>query len=825
MAAGLSWSTKICFLYISLSISFFIIISTDAKNTLGPNQLLMNGETLISANQRFQLGFFNPSPTTDPNLYLAIWYNGIQPLTAVWVANRAKPLRGNAVRLHMNSRGDLFIGDDQGNTICLSRSSNAPPAASVSSPSLILLDSGNLVIVSDSNKTTYVWQSFDSPSDTMLPGMKLGWDLKSKTDRVLTSWLTSNDPFSGDFVFRVESHDSPQLILQKNGVTESRWGPWNGQRFSGASNLNDNPVFKIVYHYSPEEVYFTFEMSDLSVLLRLVVSSVGSVQFLKWKSTSRVWVPMVTLNKDTCDRYGPCGPYGICYADGPGCHCLKGFRANSPQDWNRLDCTDGCRRRNALNCSDGGGDGFVKYSGIKLPDNFTVRPGLSPKKCEGSCLKDCSCMAYANIDMYANGSVCLVWLDELVDIRDSYKDGDELYIRMARVELDTLSHSRKKTIIIIISSLLSAVVFGAALWCGTSRYRSYSKKKKEQGKNDEMFDDVQLYDMKTVSAATDNFSAANKIGEGGFGPVYQGELKTGEKIAVKRLSEHSNQGLAEFKNEVHMIVQLQHRNLVKLLGCCIHRDERMLIYEYMPNKSLDQFLFDPAKKRLLQMEMRITILKGIARALEYLHFGSRLRVIHRDLKASNILLDDAMVPRISDFGLARNSENEHAEVTRRVIGTHGYMSPEYVMDGYYSTKSDIFSFGVLALEMISGQKNWGFHHPDHDFNLIGHAWKLWKDGKDLELIEPVLEQAYEETEVSRCIQVGLLCVQQITDERPVMSQVVSMLENDKIKIPEPKEPGFFTPRSRRPPPGIGSAMAWTSYSVNGLTLTDLTART
>ncbi|KAK6124444.1 hypothetical protein DH2020_041821 [Rehmannia glutinosa] len=715
-------------------------------------------------------------------MYLGIWYRGITPLTVVWVANRDKPLRGNGAKLFMNPGGNLLLRDDEGNMIPLTRLNQA-----VDEPLMVLLDSGNLVIKAGENGN--VWESFNFPSDTLLPGMKLGWELKTGLNRVLTSWKTLEDPIYGDFVFGFESPTSPQLLLEKNGLTQSRWGPWNGKRFSGINMKDNNPVFKTVYHFGETEVYFTFEMLDESVLLRLVVNSMGAVQFLKWKSSSNVWVPMVTLNKDVCDRYGSCGPYGICYADEPGCRCLNGFIENSPYDWRRLDCLDGCRRANALNCSDR--DGFVKHGRVKLPDNFTVWKGLSAEKCGDSCLEECSCMAYTNIDIYGNGiSECVVWLDQLIDLRDSGHDGDELYIRMARVDIETISHNKRKKKITVICSLLLAAFFGAVLWCAINKCRSPSKKENNQDevqerqsipvKNEEQY--IHLFDMNTISAATNNFSLANKIGEGGG-------LQNGQEIAVKRLSKSSKQGLQEFKNEMSLIMQLQHRNLVKLFGCCIEGDDRMLIYEYMPNKSLDKFLF--AKKHLLAWEKRFSILKGIAKGLDYLHFGSRLRVIHRDLKASNILLDEEMNPKISDFGLARNCESERDQTTRRVIGTQGYMSPEYVTNGNYSMKSDVFSFGVLALEIISGQRNWGFQHPDHDFNLLGHAWKLWTEGRDLEIIDPVLEESFVETQVSRCIQVGLLCVQHVSEGRPTMSQVVSMLENEGVRLSEPQEPGFL----------------------------------
>lgn len=303
--------------------------------------------------------------------------------------------------------------------------------------------------------------------------------------------------------------------------------------------------------------------------------------------------------------------------------------------------------------------------------------------------------------------------------------------------------------------------------------------------------ELPIFDMSTIAHATDAFSNSNKLGEGGFGPVYKGILIGGQQIAVKRLSKSSGQGLDEFKNEVMLIAKLQHRSLVKLLGCCIHEDERMLIYEYMPNKSLDSFIFDQTGRKLLDWSQRINIIGGIARGLLYLHQDSRLRIIHRDIKASNILLDDELNPKISDFGLARIFGGDQTEAkTRRIVGTYGYMSPEYASNGYFSVKSDAFSFGVLVLEIVSGKKNRGFRHLDPNLNLLGHAWMLWIKGTPLELIDEFLIESCNLSEVLRCIQVALLCVQQRPEDRPNMSAVVLILGSE-IPLPQPKQPGFF----------------------------------
>uniref|UniRef100_A0ACD5V131 Uncharacterized protein n=1 Tax=Avena sativa TaxID=4498 RepID=A0ACD5V131_AVESA len=301
-----------------------------------------------------------------------------------------------------------------------------------------------------------------------------------------------------------------------------------------------------------------------------------------------------------------------------------------------------------------------------------------------------------------------------------------------------------------------------------------------------------MFELSQIADATNNFSEGNKLGEGGFGHVYKGQLPDGLEIAVKRLAEHSGQGLNEFKTEIRLIAKLQHTNLVRLLGCCIQGEEKILIYEFMSNKSLDFFIFDTTRGALLNWNRRRHIVEGVAQGLLYLHQHSRLRVIHRDLKASNILLDENMNPKISDFGLARifGSNETHAN-TSRVVGTHGYMAPEYASEGQFSIKSDVFSFGVLLLEIISGKRNNGFHQTGNFGNLLGHAWLLWKRGKWWELIDPCLDIKHPSIEIMRFIIVGLMCVQDNAIDRPTISDAISLLMNESTGLPDPKKPAYF----------------------------------
>ncbi|XP_015574234.1 cysteine-rich receptor-like protein kinase 29 [Ricinus communis] len=299
------------------------------------------------------------------------------------------------------------------------------------------------------------------------------------------------------------------------------------------------------------------------------------------------------------------------------------------------------------------------------------------------------------------------------------------------------------------------------------------------------------FDFETIRICTDDFSEENKLGEGGFGSVYKGTLPMGQDIAVKRLSNGSKQGDLEFKNEVLLVAKLQHRNLVRLLGFCLQGIERLLIYEFVPNASLDQYIFDPVRCVQLDWEKRYKIIGGIARGLLYLHEDSRLRIIHRDLKASNILLDSDMNPKISDFGMARLfiMDQTHSN-TSRIVGTFGYMAPEYAMHGQFSFKSDIFSFGVLILEIVSGIRNSCYYNEGTMEDLLSYAWKNWGEGTSSNLIDHNLRSG-STAEIMRCIHIGLLCVQENIAERPSVASIVLMLSSHSHTLPVPSQPAFY----------------------------------
>ncbi|ESQ55028.1 hypothetical protein EUTSA_v10024643mg [Eutrema salsugineum] len=395
-------------------------------------------------------------------------------------------------------------------------------------------------------------------------------------------------------------------------------------------------------------------------------------------------------------------------------------------------------------------------------------------------------------------------------------------------------HGKGRNSIVIIIAIVVPLAVYVLLFLVVSSFQAASRWKKayETATADDDGGDITTagslqFDFKSIEAATDKFSERNKLGQGGFGEVYKGIFPNGLQVAVKRLSKTSVQGETEFKNEVIVVAKLQHRNLVKLLGFCFEREEKILVYEFVPNKSLDYFLFDSTLKSQLDWTTRYNIIGGIARGILYLHQDSRLTIIHRDLKAGNILLDAAMNPKIADFGMARIFGIDQTEAnTRRVVGTYGYMSPEYAMYGKFSMKSDVYSFGVLVLEIISGKKNSSLYLKDAcSGNLVTYTWRLWRNGSPLELLDPSFQEDYQVNDISRCIHIALLCVQEEVEDRPTMSEIVQMLTTSSIALAVPQPPGFFFRRKYEEVREAGSAMASSSLcSVDDASVTHVTAR-
>ncbi|KAM1008776.1 hypothetical protein ACFX2J_005145 [Malus domestica] len=425
-------------------------------------------------------------------------------------------------------------------------------------------------------------------------------------------------------------------------------------------------------------------------------------------------------------------------------------------------CTPDINQQNCSNC---------------LKDSFSIIPGCCGGKSGGRVLKPSCSLRYEN-----NGDFFGPFTTSQIDIP----------VPPALAPAPAAKKSNKREIVIIITVVSVAVAIIMSSICIFLRMMKRRVKLREgHGNSDENLVESLQYDFETIKSATDDFSDANKLGRGGFGTVYKGRLLNGQLIAVKRLSKNSEQGDREFKNEVELLAQLQHRNLVRLLGFCIKAKERLLIYQYVANASLDHFIFDPQNNAHLEWETRYKIIQGIARGILYLHEDSRVRIIHRDLKASNILLDEDMNPKIADFGMARLFMIDQTQGdTKTIVGTYGYMAPEYAIHGRFSVKTDIFSFGVLVLEIISAKKIGSFQYGKNAEDLLSYAWRNWREETPQNIIDPTLTTS-SRIEIMRCIHIGLLCVQQNAVDRPTVVSIVSMLNSETLTLSVPSRPAFF----------------------------------
>ncbi|XP_042426771.1 receptor-like serine/threonine-protein kinase SD1-8 isoform X2 [Zingiber officinale] len=771
---------------------FFFFLSSQvhtvaaAGNTLHPGDTIGINRTIVSSAGTFALGFFIPRHSPSTSFYLAIWYNDTGDDAAVWVANRDSPVADSAAVLALQLDGNLVLSDSDGSKIWSSNTSSTSNGTEA-----VLLDSGNLVLRSGDADTT-IWESFDHPTDTLLPNMRIVSYFGIGVATRIVSWKTSSDPATGTFSLGIDPRTFMQAFIWRGSEPYWRSNAWNGS--VTFTENEDNESISSFYITSlsggKQNMSWSYMVTQGFPATRLVIEETGFLRLLTWQAASKSWVTRASypnMEFGACVLYNQCGPNGMCVGRNAtlSCKCFAEFSPNNSTEWAAGNYSGGCVKKTRWDCSKGG---FYKvYSKMKLPDGMLLLRDAGASECEANCSATCNCTAYSfdSTRSIESTTRCLVWLGDMIDLVQNSSGMDELHVRVSAADLDNNSqcdghsHKRKRLLVIMLT-----VGTAAMLLSGTTCYFMWARHMR-LGKTRRLLElripdtigsdkgaiNVPLVDFFSIRKATDDFAVTNKLGEGGFGSVYKGRLEDGQFIAVKRLSENSKQGFEELNNEVKLIVRLQHTNLVRLLGWCIHENEKMLIYEYMPNKSLDKYLF------------------GIAQGLLYLHRYSRLRIIHRDLKTSNILLDENMIPKISDFGLARIFGESHMEQnTRRVVGTFGYMAPEYGLHGRFSEKSDVYSFGVILLEIISGKRNSGSYSINDSFSLLGYAWYLWVEGRSCELVDPQLIDSFPVSEVEKCVQLGLLCVQDRSTDRPTMDAIAIMLVNRNPVLPSPQQP-------------------------------------
>ncbi|KAL5201197.1 hypothetical protein ABZP36_035551 [Zizania latifolia] len=835
-------------------ITFLLLLPrlcASAGDKIELGEQLLPGKPITSDGGAFVLGFFSSSNSTPARQYIGIWYN-IPERTVVWVANREAPAivtnqssssSSSVPTLALTNDSNLVLSDADGRVLWTTNITTTVAAATTTSrPVAELLNTGNLVI--QWNGTT-LWESFDHLTDTFIPNMKVRLNYRTRQGRRIVSWKDSGDPSPGSFSYGIDPDTSLQLLMWNGSKPYWRTTVWKGYLTTAEYLTAPGNIMYLNVVDTEEEIYMTFRVSDGASPMRYVITNSGKFQFLSWNRNSSEWTTVYSWPTNECSKYGYCGPYGYCdFTAQPAatCKCLAGFEPTSGEEWNRGSFSRGCRRKEALPC--GGGDSLALPL-MKVPDKWVLKTNLTFDECAAECARNCSCEAYAHAKLSSSSAMgdisrCLVWVGELLDTQMMGQTpwgraGETLYLRVPAGF--TSRKARTHVVKIVLPALASSFLFTCILFVCFCKFRGAvvfsfpclgldvllinhqrrndlnfnftDNRRKESQKrlvtgsvytSSEFVDENPTQDLEfpsirfgDIAAATDNFSKSFLIGRGGFGKVYKVTLENGQEVAIKRLSKDSNQGIEEFKNEAILIAKLQHRNLVRLLGCCTEGSEKLLIYEYLANGGLDAILFDGARKSQLDWSTRFGIIKGVARGLLYLHQDSRLTVIHRDLKASNILLDAEMRPKIADFGMAKIfGENQQKANTKRVVGTYGYIAPEYSTEGIFSVKSDVYSFGVLLLEIVSGVRISSTDVMEFP-SLIVYAWSLWKEGKVKNLVDSSIVESCSLDEVLLCIHVGLLCVEDNPNSRPLMSSVVSILEHGNTAfLAMPNQPAYFT---------------------------------
>ncbi|KAH6820508.1 hypothetical protein C2S53_008781 [Perilla frutescens var. hirtella] len=781
-------------------------------DTLKQGDSLNSSSQLDSPNGLFTLKFYDPQETN--NSYIAVLFNRGETapvqIPAVWVGNREDPIPNNSTPLlTLGTRGELIITRRHGGDPIQLYGAGSPR----SNVTATLLDTGNFVVKNISSNEV-LWQSYDHPTDTLLSGMKLG----SGANRSLSSWLTETNPAPGAFTLEWDmSGSAGELLIRRRGVPYWRSGHLKDYydrdlgNVKQLENLNIQPdVFNFNYNLSNEGGYFMFTVmneSEWTPESRRVVSG--------WRLSPQGDVSTIDDRGQILNIFNSCYGYST---QGLGC-----------QVWEQPKC------RNRHQTFDLRSGMFRHANQTPVSRTYDFNSSLSLSDCREACWRwpNCECVGYNNF--VGENSGCWYWIGkDLVWEQDLDGSTEKIYVLQS-----SGTGKKKKFIGIILGVVSAAALLILGLACLIIRNRRVKMEEElhelltldgcrgtfeleNRGANNHH---LKLFTHASILSATRNFSSNNKLGEGGFGPVYKGRTAEGQDIAVKLLSRQSGQGLLEFKNELILISELQHVNLVKLIGFCVHKDDKMIIYDYMPNKSLDFFLFSESKRAQLDWQKRFSIIEGTAQGLVYLHKHSRLKIIHRDLKPNNILLDENMTPKISDFGLARIFKEDSGEAnTNRRVGTYGYMAPEYAMQGIFSVKSDVYSFGVLVLEIVSGRRNSSFHNIEGPLSIVEYAWEMWRKDCALELMDPMLRGSCIIDQLQKCIQIGLLCVENNAADRPTIEDVLSMLKNDTATLPMPTNPAFITRNNLLQQVDKLSSNELRKFSANEITLSQIHGR-
>ncbi|TVU01146.1 hypothetical protein EJB05_53393, partial [Eragrostis curvula] len=567
----------------------------------------------------------------------------------------------------------------------------------------VILDTGNFVLALASNTTNFLWQSFDEPTNVYLPGAKLGKNKDTGHTTQIVSWERPVDPSPGYYTLALETDpDGNSQIISRWNNSDIYWssGKWTGSMFTAFPEMASYPKDVLTYEFvvNDQESYFRYQTNETTTTAMLFMEASGQLMGIAWLEDVQDWVPPFAMPM-LCNVYRLCGSFAMCIENAPGfCSCLRGFSKRYEGSWLYGNPRGGCNRNARLQCGanssrNAEADGFYALAVARLPDRAWSAVVTTADACRQACLNNCSCVAY-----FYDNNRCSLWYGDLINlVAPTYNSPghNTIHVRLAASEF--FSGSSKKSKLLPVLALTGGAAFitvilivGVFLILKNGIYR---RMKKVEGS-------LVAFEYRYLRSATKNFS--ERIGKGSFGSVYKGMLPDGTPIAVKKL-EGLSQGEKQFRAEISTIGNNQHVSLIRLLGFCSKSSVKMLVCEYMPNGSLAN-LFG-STPLTLSWHVRFQIALGIAKGSSYMHEECRSCIIHCDIKPENVLLDASFMPKIADFGLAKLVGRDFSRVLTTMRGTVGYLAPEWMSGTAITSKADVFSYGMMLFEIVSGNRN------------------------------------------------------------------------------------------------------------------------
>ncbi|XVF48363.1 hypothetical protein PTKIN_Ptkin03bG0184300 [Pterospermum kingtungense] len=718
------------------------------------------GLFLVCNSSEFGFGF---ATTSDVTLFLLVVMH-IQTTEVIWAANRNSPV-ANSDKFVFDKNGNMLL-QKGGSVVWTTNTGDKGVSA------MVLQDSGNLALLG--NDSRVMWQSFDHPSNTLISNQEFREGMRLTSDPRPSNLSYVLEIKSGDMILSA-GYSTPQPYWSMGKDTRRYINKNGGKVTSATLDTNSWRFFD-----ESKALLWQFKISDATTDANATwIAVLGNDGFISFNVLAQGSSSTIKIPEDPCGTPEACQPYFVCSGTSGNtkCQCPSGLSSGS------------CKTGIASPCSQGEGSVGLVDAGTGLNyfalDYVSASSKTDLSGCKESCLSNCSCMAM----FYDNSSRSCFMFDQVGSFQNSnQQSGLVAFVKMAN-NANGGGGKKHFPYVVIIAVVTILVIFGILF----ASFRYYKRKKRMPESPDETSEEDNFLESLTgmptrftysdLRTATNNFSV--KLGHGGFGSVYRGTLPDGTQLAVKKL-EGIGQGKKEFRAEVGIIGSIHHFHLVRLKGFCAEGSHRLLAYEYMANGSLDKWIFKRNREEpLLDWETRFNIAVGTAKGLAYLHEDCDAKIVHCDIKPENVLLDDNFLAKVSDFGLAKLMTREQSHVFTTLRGTRGYLAPEWITNYAISEKSDVYSYGMLLLEIIGGRKNFVPDESSEKSYLPSYAFKMLNEGKLMEILDSRLSIEGEDERVHIAIKVALWSIQEDMHLRPSMAKVVQMLEG---LSPVPKPP-------------------------------------